>query len=479
MKIIQKDLIIEKERFTPIRAKTDVVVAGGGPAGFATAIASARNGAETLLIERYGFLGGMITAGLVTGLPINLLVPLQGEEKPLIGGVAKELVDRLTREEATIDPIEAQRLSGRYAGFSLHQPCDPEVVKYVMQEMALEAGVKLLLHTFIVDAVVEDGTVKGVIVENKSGRQAILAKLVVDATGDGDVAASAGATFEQTKDSTVLPVTITWYMNNVDTLKAREYLNNDPGFSNLILKHKDEVPSSIIEAKEVLPLTGRPSKPSLGAGYTELPSDLSTRYNQLIRKGQWRIWGPHIFGCDITNAEELTEVEVKTRRDAMKLVAFLKKYAPGFENAYLALTATHIGIRESRRIIGGYQLTHEDIFGGSRFKDVVARSRTGERIDGKTMWTQPAFDIPYRCLVPRTIDGLLVSGRCISLTHEAAALLSPRDLVTCFAIGQATGTAAFMATKENIRPRDLTVSRLQKLLSEQGANLGIKQTSLR
>jgi len=468
----ERSMVIEPSKETPLVGGYDVVVAGAGPAGFGAAVAAARNGVRTLLLERYGFPGGMITAGLVTGYPLNLLTPAEGEDEPVIGGIAQELVAELEKEGASISAQEAKPLIGRCAGFALHMQSNAEWNKIVMLRMLETADVSLLMHSYVVDALVEGDTVKGVVVENKGGRQAFRAKVVVDATGDGDVAATAGAPYDQTRGQAVMPVTMTWYVANVDTPKAVEYLRGDPGFSMFLETHRDKVPPSFLQVREVLPTFKGSGRPILSLSYVTLPDFFARKYSQLVCPGLWRGWSPHFYGVDVTDPKQLSDAEVQARKDVGAILNLLREHVPGFEESYLTPGAMHIGIRESRRIEGEYKLTADDVLGGSRFDDVVVRSRTGEQIGKVDMWTQPMFDIPYRCLIPATLDGLIVAGRCISLTHEAASLLAPRDIVTCLALGQAAGTSAALSVEHQLRPRKLPISELQRTLRAQGARLG-------
>lgn len=476
---------IEKQRKIPILYDVDVAIAGGGCAGTMSAVAAARNGVETLLIERYGFLGGAATAQYVPLLSIWNLSPWAEEEEPLIGGQAQEICIRLNEVGGSILPEKAHEAQkkGEFPSIWFHH--DFELMKLVKQEMCEQDKVKFLLHTHVADTIVEDNKVKGLIVENKSGRQAIMAKIVVDATGDGDVAARAGADFEMTKDSRVvddvehgvMAVSFSAKVVNVDNEKLQEALKKNPNLIRDLMRQK--VPDLIDETIIYTPYGDRPPLfrgPQPGKIPEPYRSD--PKYYAVTRPGEGRLGLVHSYGRDITDVRDLTEAELELRRKVMKLVRFYKENVPGYEKAYIATTPTQLGLRESRRIMGGYVLSEEDMLTGAAFDDVILRNRIGEwdiSEDGNLRNASelaPPFDIPYRCIVPKEIDGLLVAGRCISITHEAATYFTPRDIVTAWGLGEAAGTAAALCVKEGVQPRKLDVEKLQAQLRAQGFNLG-------
>ncbi len=413
-----------------ILSQHDVVVVGGGTAGVAAAVAASRNGADTLLIERYGFLGGTMTAGLV-----NPFMTFHAGKEQIIHGIFQEIIDRLKRLGGYDEETKA---------------FDVEAMKIVLDQLVVEAGVKLLLHTCAVGVVMQGNTIKGVEIHNKSGKSVVFGKVIVDATGDGDVAIMAGAPYEKGRkeDGLTQPMTLNFRMGGVDIGR---------------MPSSQEINRLFIEAKK--------------RGEISIPRE-NVLWFPTTRKGEIHFNTTRIVKVDGTKAEDLTFAEVEARRQMMELVSFLKKNVPGFENAYLLMSATQIGVRETRRIIGEYVMTGEDILEARKFTDVIARgsypidihSPTGE---GTTIMGPPpgsSYDIPYRCLVPKNVENLLVAGRCISTTHEAQAAIRVIPIVV--AIGQAAGTAAALSAKLNIPPRRLDVSLLQKTLREQGANLG-------
>jgi hypothetical protein len=463
------DFIFEKKR-TPIKNKVDVVVVGGGPAGFGAAVAAARNGATTLLIERYGFLGGMLTAGLVRWMPIDKLIPLKayGEVKPLLGGIVRELVERLVDLGGAIDPALAYQIE---AGFEEFFPTDPEIDKVVLADMVKDAKAQILLHALAVDVLRDGNEMKGVIIESKSGREAVLADRIIDASGDADMAVAAGAEYSKSNDP--LMMTLVGFMSNIDVDTAIEYTRPEAHriFHSLVEKAINNGDLNISLKKRVTA-----SVPALRL-MAPLILDSKRIPANWHRRGEAGGWMESDYG-DCSNVDDLTRAELKARATALPILNFFRKYIPGYENAYLAYTGTQIGVRESRRITGSYIITADkDLKGGLHHDDVIVKSRTGilganRDISLYTPDVSPVWDIPYRSIVPKTIDGLLVAGRCISMDHKAATLISPRDIATCIAIGQAAGTAAALSIKENVLPRYLDIRVLQGTLKRQGANLG-------
>jgi len=430
--------IIEQARKIPVIREVDVVVAGGGPAGFIAGVSAARNGVRALIIERYGFLGGMATAGLVG--PFGL----RDRERPIVEGIPKEFLDRLEAAGGALRSYE-----GRWEGCAF----DPEVFKYIADQMVEEAGGELLLHSLACNTIVEDNIIKAVIIESKSGRQAIAGKVFIDATGDGDIAFFSGVPFEKGRkeDNLLQPMTLMYRMGNV---KMDSVWNNEKILSEKMkeARKKGEVP---------------PYRVCFGS------------LGSTIRKGEISVNTTRLYG-DGTKVEDLTRAEIQARKDIKKLMDFWKRHTLTYSKSHLIDTAPQIGVRETRRIIGEYMLTAEDILNYRKFDDVIALGNWEIDLHDPTGGTKEAdiairlkrgcvYQIPYRCLVPKKIDNLLVAGRCISTTHEANG--STRVMPICMALGQAAGTAAALAVKQNVGPRDVDVSILQKNLSEQGTRL--------
>ena len=447
--------VLEYRREIPVGDVCDVVVMGGGPAGIGAAIASARNGARTLLVERYGFLGGMATAGLVG--PFMTCYDIDGKE-PVIEGIFSELVDRMVEMGAAIDPAGVKGFSafGGYHPYGHEHvtPFDPEALKSVAQEMVLEAGVELSLHTFFVDTLMKEDRIAGLVTVTKSGLKALRGTVVIDTSGDGDVAARAGAPYEKGRatDGLLQPVSLFFRVGNVDDEAVQGYMDEHPDdicFRNIVREAKTR-------------------------GEYSHTKDWLTMF-RLPRAGEW--WGnaSRVHDIDATDGEQLTRAEIEGHRQVVYLVDFLRRSVPGFEDCYLLDTGSQIGVRETRRIIGDYVLSDEDVYAARRFEDAIARvsfpmdihdvQGGGGFFEGPR--EGPYYTIPYRCLVPRRVENLLVAGRCISATHEAHGSL--RVMPPCFATGQAAGTAGALAVETKVDPRNIQADVLRDRLVQQGA----------
>lgn len=414
---------IRQTREVPVTCETEVIVVGGGMAGVAAAVAAAREGAKVLLIERFGALGGMATLNYV---PPALNVTLTR-------GLAAEF-DRRWNEKGG----SAERRN-------------PEIMKQVFLEMVQGAGAKLLFYTLATDAIVENGTIKGVIAETKAGPQAFLGQIVIDCTGDGDVAAWAGAPFElgRGRDAETQSMTLVFLLGNVDTKKIKV--------------GRDEFQRLLGEAKKNGDLANVP----YGGGAAI--SVVVSGPNGVVNVNSINI--PMLHGL---RPDDLTYAHVECHREILHYVNFYRKYVPGCENAYVLATGASIGVRESRRILGEYVLTGADILTGRRFPDDVTRGfypidihsadSTG---DGAGARLRRSYGIPYRCLVPRKIDNLLVAGRCVSADHIAHGSL--RVMGTTTALGEAAGTAAALCIRGSVTPRKLDAKTLQDALKRHDA----------
>jgi hypothetical protein len=352
-----------------------------------------------------------------------------------------------------------------FAGFITYghhrvTPFDPEMVKLVAAEMCLEAGVELRLHTFMVDTLVEDDGVAGVVVASKSGLEAIRAKITVDCSADADIAARAGAPFQQGRegDGLTQPMTLFFRIANVDDEKVKAHVAAHPEDHRLFA-------SIVREARE----KGEFPIPREGIGIYRTP-----------QPGIWRVNTTRLHNLDGTNVQDLTKAEIEGRKQVMFLLRFFREKCPGLEHCTLLDTAATIGVRETRRIVGEYTLTAEDLASGGNFDDVIAlcgypidiHSPTGS---GGTMTPDQfqianVYQIPYRCLVPANTDRLLVAGRCVSASHEALGAI--RVMPPSFAMGQAAGTAAALAVAEGVQPRNVPIGWLQETMAKQGAFLG-------
>jgi ribulose 1,5-bisphosphate synthetase/thiazole synthase len=456
------NVILEPERKTPIAMTVDVVVAGGGPAGLVAALAAKRAGADTLLVERYGYLGGLLTGGFVTK-----------PQAPVVGGIPEEVFERARKLGGAKGNIRYRLRDGSYTYFM--SPIDPETMKRVAFEMVEEAGVKLLLHSLAVGSVSEGKEVKGIIVENKSGRQAILADMVVDASGDADVAAQAGAPYVvgRREDGVAQPMSMMFRMGGVEMNKLVEYTRNNP--EDFTFTYYPDVEGPVPEEAQRLNVVLEgfwklQEKAAEEMEYERPRMGLNVKTG--IGIGDVYINATRITEGVATNVQDLTNAEIRVRRQVQECVDFLVRYVPGFERAYLMDTPAEIGVRESRRIIGEYTLTLDDVLKRRKFEDVVAKGygvidihEPGGR--GLRFEAIEEYQIPYRCLVPRKVERLLVAGRCISCDHEA--LGTVRTIPTCMYTGQAAGAAAALSARLKTMPRELNVSELQKTLMEQNA----------
>jgi hypothetical protein len=452
--------MISYQKDVPVVATPDVLVVGAGPAGLAAAIASARSGARTMLVERFGYVGGNLTAGLVG--PCMTSFSLDGQTQ-LIKGVFDELVVRMEEMGAAIHPSKVPA-SSPWCGFIEYghdkvTPFDPEAVKLVALDMLREAGVEILLHTFVADAIVEDNRVAGVIMANKSGLQAVRATVTVDCSADADVAARAGAAFEygREEDGLAQPMTLFFRVSHVDDAVVEAY----------VAEHKDDFrpfASLVAKAKEA----GAFPIPRMGVGMYKT-----------LEPGVWRINTTRMHKLDGTNVNDLTQGEIQGRDQIKALMKFFREWLPGFEKVQLYDSAAMVGVRETRRIVGEYTLTYDDLATGRHFDDVIAlagypldiHSPTGA--GGGTTGEHPTaneYEIPFRTLVPRDLDGLLVAGRSASATHEA--MSATRVMPPAFAMGQAAGVAAALAVEWGRAPRAIPVPQLQEMLIRQGCYLG-------
>jgi len=425
----------ECSSLAPVSLSAEVIVSGGGLAGLCAAVAAAQEGADTLLIERYGFLGGMATAGL-----INPFMPYYTGGEQIIEGLFQQIIDRLDA---------AGGWSHRQDEWA-RDAFDPEIMKLVAQDMAEEAGVRLRLHTMVVDARSDNGHVGQVLLTSKSGLERAEATIFIDATGDGDLAAAAGAPYEQGRpeDGLSQPMTLMFRMAGVDEerMPSRQLIN------------------ALYDDAKAAGDVDNPRENVLWF-YTTRPGEIHFNTTRVVKR-------------DGTSAADLTLAELEARRQVKQMVNFLTNKVPGFADAYLSTTGTQIGVRESRRIRGEYVLTAEDVLGARKFADGIARgcydidihnpSGTGTVI--KRLPAGESYDIPYRCLCPRGFDNLLVAGRPISATHQAHS--SVRIMSIAAAVGEAAGTAAAMCVVQGQSVTAVDVAELRERLRRRGANLG-------
>ena len=453
-------LIKEEPKEIPVIKEVDVAVVGGGPAGIGAAIAAAKNGARTVLIERYGFLGGMATAGL---LPV--ITGTNSKQERIVKGVCQDLIDRMVEIGGAIDRNDLPYPDSSQVTY------EPNPFKYVADQMMRETGVEVLLHSFFCDVIMEDEVIKGIIIESKSGRQIILAKAVIDATGDGDVAARAGAPFEQGRESDNLTMGVTMCFNlrnvklnyNLGKKRLKEY----PEFNELLYRCIEEA-----RKNEEFPWVPEYRHAKNGKMVVVGPW-----LENLVKPDEISVNFTTLFG-DAVNVNDLTQMEMDGREYVQTFVKFFQKYVPGFENCVLAEVAPQLGIRESRRITGEYTLTADDVYEGRSFEDAIAvggswsvdihRSYYGDEHIFEEVSGGP-FDIPYRCLLAKKTKNLLTAGRCISVSRVGLGII--RLMAPCFAIGEGAGVASALAVKENKALREIDIKKVQKILKDEGAYL--------
>ncbi len=491
------DFIREPERRIPVYKRVSVLVCGSGSAGLAAAICAARNGADTLIVERNSYLGGQSTAAFQNwfGGPTDILT-----------GFAKEYAERLDERGAAklLDRYKKQSEVTGIQPLNYHISIEPEEWKYLASDMVEEAGVKVITNTTVVDAILEDRKVKGVIIENKSGRQAILADVVVDASGDADIAARAGAPIDKLPKNEYLIAMIPGIrVGGIDYKKIAEYVRRYPEDFRLPVGSNFTFDNENIAS--IQGISGWTSLVNEGKEKGEFPNDLQGISLQInpshIKRGIGYFVGAHLSSSIKEgkrypwNAEHVMQAELDGRKRARKLIGFIQKRVPGFENCFLINVSDHVGPQDSRRIIGEYILTRQHEYEGKTsdddialititWPDVPVSEDEGwtmhplvEEMDSawRTLMGSPRFQvifgIPYRCLIPKGLDGILVAGQTISMTWMAHEPGPCRGMIPCMHWGQAAGTAAAIAAKQRISPRNIDIKTLRTTLESQGVNL--------
>jgi hypothetical protein len=439
--------ITEPSRQTAVFGEYDIVVLGGGPAGIAAAVAAARTGRSTLLIERYGFLGGMGTAAGVTNF-CGLHANVHGEIRQVVHGVADDLLARIDRLGGLNQP---HALFGR----TVAQAYDTAAYKIAADDLMLAAGVSLLFHTVGTGVVMASPRhVQALLLETRSGRFAVRGRAFVDCSGDGDLAAWASCAFEKGDGhgNMLYPSTM-FRVNGVDPVRAG--------------KAWEAIPRLMAQAEAA----GRYKFPRKGAIVRPQKSGIEWRVNLT------QLANPQGNAMDGTDAVELSEAEVLGRRQIADVAGFLKE-VPGFENSYIVDIAPQVGIRETRRVVGNYMLTEADVLGCADFEDTIGVNgwplELHTKGDVEFRWTPPGSrgfnQLPYRMIVPPGSDNLWVAGRCASMTHEAQS--AARVTGACFVMGQAAGSAAHLSLQSGCSAAAVGVAALQGLLESEGAYLG-------
>jgi ribulose 1,5-bisphosphate synthetase/thiazole synthase len=477
------------------KVHTDVLVAGGGTAGFVAAIAAARNGAKVILVEQRDHLGGTHSGGWV--MMIRSMRHMRGprgmeskrvmmtsyessfDDQQLVVSIAQEYLDRM---------LEVDAAWGTKGQATARQMFDPEIAKWVIERMVLEAGVDVWYYSQITDLLLSDGSVQGVVIENLQERIEINAKLTIDATGDGDVCAAAGARFDKgdPEEGRCQPLSLYFALGGVNLERTLDCIRDNAHefgqeYVDTVLRlRKEEKPITVFPLKSKVREALKNGDYPIPYGLeTVNPEILTALARPMFRHGKFRYDVTYhnmdmAYNVDATDRKALTEATIGMRDVAVKMVAFYRKYVPGYEDSYLLHTAQVVGIRDSRRIVGDYTLTQGDVLSGRAFEDGIGRYGSVVDVHDKkgkdaVMLTEVGgsgwFHIPYRTLLPRGIKSLLVAGRCISADYIAQGCT--RSQAACMVTGQATGTAAALAIRAGVEPRDLKISELQAVLASQ------------
>lgn len=435
----------ESAREVPIYHRCDVLVVGGGPSGCAAAYAAARSGADVGLLERYNHLGGLSTGGLV--IWIDRMTDWEG--RAVIRGFAEELFERLppdaiagpareqwgSRDAATA-AYWAQRTAAFHGVVTWSPTIDPERLKVLSQEMLLEAGVRLVFHGWAALPIVQEGRVRGVLFESKAGRQALMAQVVIDATGDGDLFARAGAQFET--DIEVGDVhhstNTAFLLGGIDMERWLAFRRGEPEqFADFMRRGREQL------------------------GFFQAPY-VSWRNDVAL------FLGPRQSGLSALDVDDMTEVEIRSHRFMARHCEFFRAYAPGFESAYMLLSAPQLGVRHTRRLVGMARIERGQWSSGVALRDEIGVSPS---VSPKF----PVVSVPYGALVPRALDGLLACGRHISCDANSHGFM--REIPQCWLTGQAAGVAAALAASAGVQPRALDVAELQSALRRQGVYLRV------
>jgi hypothetical protein len=445
------DTVIEKEKRIPVLAKTDVLVVGGGPAGLSAALASAREGVDTILLERYGFLGGNLTQSMV-----DTLVWYRHEKTVEAGGIGRELEEFATAFGGTYPDSQ-----------SVGRLLDADMFKCAADQLVEKSGVRSLYHCYAVGAIVEDGLIKGVITESKSGRQAILASVVIDASGDADIAAFAGAPYTQASTNKLMGATTGFGVSGVDVEAFRKHVAENPGKLNNWATETEKDDGELFS-----PYFQNIFERARADGVIPVDSPLEGYWSTLTEAGEATgLNVVRVEGIDCTNVWDLTRAEIEGRKQVLDALKALKRYQPGFEKAKLRTIGSSIGTRESRKITGRYYLTGDDVRNQAKFADSIGIFP--EFLDAYGIVIIPTtgryFQVPYGIMVPQKIDNLLVAGRCVAgdqVSHSAT-----RQMMCCALTGQGAGVAAATTLKTGASTAAVDIGQVQKALEKQGVRI--------
>ena len=464
-------MIDEPTKKIPVVAETEVLVVGGGPAGISAALGAARAGVDVMIVERYGCFGGVITQAM-----IGTIAWYRYAQTVDAGGIGLEFEKRSKIMDATIDVlgniknkemVKALEQEGlMIEGKATYEILDTELFKYVLDELIQEAGIRPLLHCTAVQVIMDGDIIKGIITESKSGRQAILAKRVIDATGDADIAYYAGAPFRKSPKNELMEVTVNFGCSGVNIGKFLMYVylnrNKIGDWGETSGKEEDAFTTYLVE----------PFKKAQEAG--EIPNDVNIEsyWSCYTDAGEINsLNGIHMTNIDPTDVWDLTKAEIEGRKRVILAINALKKYTPGFKKSRLRTIGASLGTRESRKIIGEYNITEWDVRNEARFEDTIGICP--EFIDGHGVCIMPTtgryFHVPYGIIVPQKVENLLVVGRAVAgdkISHAAT-----RQMVCCAVTGQGAGVVAAVSIKDDQKCRFVNISKVQNILKKQGVRI--------